>query len=132
MEILLKIRDNVNNNANLIRPAALVIKRFCDTDTQAAIRAFLLNFVYDSEKIAYHSLDERIRNYIDCIKSIYDMKEIFIKFKYMVENLNRINQELCSSVAGEGLEIKLLNNSVNKKTYNNVIDPMFIIYYKLC
>ena len=51
----MKIRDNVNNNAHLIRPVALVIKSFCDTDTQAAIGAFLLNFIYDSEKIAYHS-----------------------------------------------------------------------------
>lgn len=55
VKILLKIRDDVNNNEKLIRPAALIIKKFCNTDTQAAIGAFLLNFVYDSEKIAYHS-----------------------------------------------------------------------------
>ena len=55
VETLLKIRENVNEHAKLIRQVALVIKRFCDTDTQAAIGAFLLNFVYDSEKIAYHS-----------------------------------------------------------------------------
>lgn len=55
VEILLKIRDDVNKNEKLIRPAALIIKKFCNSDTQAAIGAFLLNFVYDSEKIAYHS-----------------------------------------------------------------------------
>ena len=55
VETLLKIRENVNEHAKLIRQVALVIKKFCDTDTQAAIGAFLLNFVYDSEKIAYHS-----------------------------------------------------------------------------
>ena len=42
METLLEIGDDVNNNANLIRPVALVIKRFCDTDTQAAIGAFFV------------------------------------------------------------------------------------------
>ena len=51
----MKVRDNTNSNERLIRPVALIIRKFCNSDIQASVGAFVLNFIHDSEKIAYHS-----------------------------------------------------------------------------
>lgn len=76
--------------------------------------------------------NERVEGYNDCINAIRDMIETFNKFRYMINVINSINKELCESIEGEGLEIQLLNHTISKETYSNVVDPVYIIYDKLC
>lgn len=54
------------------------------------------------------------------------------KFEYYVLNINIIDNKLCNGHIDDGLEIRLLNNSLDKDTYNNVVTPVYIIYNKLC
>lgn len=50
---VLKMHDIVNDNDKYIRKAALALKNVFEGNTKAG--AYILNFIYDSEHMAYHS-----------------------------------------------------------------------------
>lgn len=73
-----------------------------------------------------------INGYVECINAISNMISIFQKFKYLVEYINIINNRLNGNYLEEGLDIRLLNEGLEKDTYMQVVNPMYIIYEKLC
>lgn len=75
---------------------------------------------------------ERIENYSTCINSIRNMIEVFNKFIYIVNYVKSINEKLCESIEGEGLEIQLLDYKLSNGNFDTVVDPVYVIYDKLC
>ena len=55
VEKLLEIRANVNYNETELRNVALFIKEYCNGEMATIAGAYLLNFVYDTDRQAYHS-----------------------------------------------------------------------------
>lgn len=53
--LILKLREPVTNNEDIIRTLALLVKKYCNGEAATVVGAFILNFVYDENKIAYHS-----------------------------------------------------------------------------
>lgn len=53
VKLLLKTHNIVNDNDKYIRKAALAVKKVFEGNTKAG--AYLLNFIYDTEHMAYHS-----------------------------------------------------------------------------
>lgn len=74
----------------------------------------------------------RSEGYTKCIDAINTMEVIFKRFKYLVEYVNKINTQLCGDYLDVGLDIRLLNDGLEKDTYTRIVDPMYIIYEKLC
>lgn len=83
---ILKVRNGVNNNEKLLRVITLLLKKFCTENVQHSVAAFLLNFVYDSERIAYHSQPDTWQRAFGYNK-FYD--EIFKIASYM--NYDRVD-----------------------------------------
>ncbi|MBS5885147.1 hypothetical protein [Clostridium sp.] len=74
----------------------------------------------------------RMNGYVECIDAISTMSSIFVRFKYLVEYVNKINIQLSGNHLESGLDIRLLNEGIEKDTYMQVVNPMYIIYEKLC
>ena len=55
VRIALLLKDPVNKNEVVLRNIALFIKQFCHGEIAATAGAYLLNFIYDEDYIAYHS-----------------------------------------------------------------------------
>lgn len=97
----------------------------------------LINDFKQSYKIIHNyrkqTVDQAITaNYIECINAIKNMIYIFNKFEYLVDNIKFINEKLCESIEGDGLEIQLLDYKLTNGNFDTVIDPVYIIYDKLC
>lgn len=76
--------------------------------------------------------DKRVDYYVNCIEAIRKMVEKYNRFINLVNNINSINNKLCESIEGEGLEIQLLNHGITKDTYPYVVNSVCTIYEKLC
>lgn len=55
VDLALKLRNTVNANGDDIRKVALIIKKYCQGEDLNKAGAYLLNFVYDADRMAYHS-----------------------------------------------------------------------------
>lgn len=75
---------------------------------------------------------DRVDKYCESMDAIRLTVSTFNKFKYTVNYIKSINNKLCNEFEGEGLEIQLLNHGISKDTYSKVVDPVYVIYDKLC
>ncbi|MFR0018679.1 MAG: hypothetical protein ACLRU3_01860 [Paraclostridium sp.] len=80
----------------------------------------------------YTDDSDRVNKYCESMDAIRLMVSTFKKFKYTVNYIKSINNKLCNEFEGEGLEIQLLNHGISKDTYSKVVDPVYVIYDKLC
>lgn len=55
VETALLLREGVNESREKLQKVALIAKLFFDNEVAASVSAFLCNFPYDDQKIAYHS-----------------------------------------------------------------------------
>lgn len=76
--------------------------------------------------------NDRVDKYCNSMDAIRLMVDVFNKFKFTVHYITSINNKLCNEFEGEGLEIQLLNHGISKETYSKVVDPVYVIYDKLC
>ncbi|MCU9815821.1 hypothetical protein [Paraclostridium sp. AKS73] len=80
----------------------------------------------------YRDDNDRVDKYCESMDAIRLTVSTFNKFKYTVNYIKSINNKLCNEFEGEGLEIQLLNHGISKDTYSKVVDPVYVIYDKLC
>ncbi|MCM1283057.1 MAG: cellulose binding domain-containing protein [Roseburia sp.] len=69
--LIIKLRGPVDKYGDVFRPAAMLIKLFCNEEFQTVIGAYFLNFVYDNENMAYHSQPETWQRYFG-YNDLYD------------------------------------------------------------
>lgn len=55
VQLLVKLREPVVENEQMLRTALLLIKQYCNGKASTVAGAYILNFVYDENKAAYHS-----------------------------------------------------------------------------
>lgn len=63
VELIIKLRDPLNDNEEIIRPMALLVKYFSRTKAHEVVGAYFLNFIYDADYVAYHSQPETWQRY---------------------------------------------------------------------
>lgn len=87
---ILKLREDIVANETEIRNIALLIKEYCDGETATVAGAYLLNFVYDSNKIAYHSKPETWQKY-------FGYNDFYDEFFRITSNMNNLPFEFSTA-----------------------------------
>ena len=88
------------------------------------------NIIHEYRKCI--DIQGKMDGYPKTIDAISSMSNIFKRFKYLVEYVNKINLHLSGNYLEPGLDIRLLNEGIKKDAYTNVVNPMYIMYEKLC
>ncbi|MDB2086627.1 hypothetical protein [Clostridium paraputrificum] len=103
-----------------------------EEETDNIIAEFKNTYKTIHEYRKFTDAEDRMNGYIECVEAIKNMNSIFQRFKYLVNYINKINTQLNGTCSEDGLNIRLLNEGIEKDTYVNVVNPMYIIYEKLC
>ena len=103
-----------------------------DIETDKLVRNLKSSYKIIHEYKKSTNEHDRISKYNEFIRAVRNFTEIFNKFKFMSNYINSINANLCRGIMEDGLEIQLLDHKITKDTYSSVIDPVYVIYDKLC
>lgn len=103
-----------------------------DIETDKLVRNLKSSYKIIHEYKKSTNEQDRVGKYNEFIHAVRNFTEIFNQFKFMSNYINSINVNLCRGIMEDGLEIQLLDHKITKDTYSNVIDPVYVIYDKLC
>lgn len=100
-----------------------------------------VDYILNKFKKAYQTIheykkstndEERVDGFNNCISVIREIIQTYENFKFEVTRVNELNNTLSRGYSDKGLEIQLLDSRLSKETYNEVVDPVYRIYQKLC